>query len=135
LPILAQTMSKRPGLDVVTQRANLNIQVVDGIQGIADILAFGQTRDRLSHITATGKSYGDSQTRLARINGIHSGLSIFMSNFALWVVLFLCIPLITARRLDGVMLASLALITLSSFEAVKIFKKIQQLPEFLKMFF
>ncbi len=118
LPFLAQTMSRRPGLDVVTQRANLNIQVVDGIQGIADILAFGQSQDRLYQINATGKSYGGSQTRLARINSIHSGLSTFMSNFALWVVLFLCIPLVTAGRLDGVMLASLALITLSSFEAV-----------------
>ena len=118
LPILAQAMSQHPGLDVVTQRANLNIQVVDGIQGLADILAFGQSQDRLSQINTTGKSYGDSQRRLARINGIHSGLSTFMSNFALWVVLFLCIPLISAGRLNGVMLASLALITLSSFEAV-----------------
>ena len=118
LPILAQTMSQRPGLDVITQRAGLNIQVVDGIQGLADILAFGHARDRLSKITSTGKSYGDSQKHLARINGIHSGLSTFMSNFALWIVLFLCIPLVSAGRLDGVMLASLALITLSSFEAV-----------------
>jgi ATP-binding cassette subfamily C protein CydCD len=118
LPILAQTMSQRPGRDVITQRADLNIQVVDGIQGIADILAFAHVQDRLSQISATGKSYGDSQKRLARINGIHSGLSTFMSNFALWVVLFLCIPLVTIGRLDGVMLASLALITLSSFEAV-----------------
>ncbi len=66
-------MSQRPGLDVVTQRADLNIQVVDGIQGIADILAFGQAQDRLSKITSTGKSYGDSQKHLARINGVHSG--------------------------------------------------------------
>ena len=42
LPILAQTMSQRPGRDVITQRADLNIQVVDGIQGIADILAFAR---------------------------------------------------------------------------------------------
>ena len=118
LPILAQTMSQRPGSDVITQRADLNIQVVDGIQGIADILAFGHAQDRLLKITSTGKSYGDSQKRLARINGIHSGLSIFMSNFALLVVLFLCIPVVAAGRLDGVILASLALITLSSFEAV-----------------
>ena len=41
-----------------------------------------------------------------------------MSNFALWLVLFLCIPLVTAGQLNGVILASLALITLSSFEAV-----------------
>ena len=111
-------MSQRPGLDVVTQRADLNIQVVDGIQGIADIIAFGQAQDRLSKITSTGKSYGDSQKQLARINGVHSGLSAFMSNFALWVVLFLCIPLITTGRLNGVIIAALALITLSSFEAV-----------------
>src|SRR5271157_5073534 len=118
LPVLAQTMSQHPGLDVVTQRADLNIQVVDGIQGIADILAFGQTQDRLSQINATGKSYGSSQTRLAKINSIHSGLSTFMSNFATWLVLFFCIPLVTAGRLDGGIIASLALITLSSFEAV-----------------
>ncbi len=118
LPILAQTMSQRPGSDVITQRAELNTQVVDGIQGMADIFAFGHTQDRLSQIATTGKSYGDSQKRLARINGLHSGLSTFMSNFALWVVLFLCIPLVTAGYLNGVILASLALITLSSFEAV-----------------
>jgi ATP-binding cassette subfamily C protein CydCD len=118
LPALAQTMSQRPGAEVVAQRADLNIQVVDGIQGLADILAFGHAQERLSKITSTGKSYGDSQKRLARINGIHSGTSIFMSNFALWVVILLCIPLITSGKLDGVMLASLALITLSSFEAV-----------------
>ncbi len=41
-----------------------------------------------------------------------------MSNFALWVVLLTCIPLVASGHLDGVMLASLALITLSSFEAV-----------------
>ena len=71
LPILAQMMSQRHGMDVVTQRADLNIQVVDGIQGIADILAFSQTEDRLSQINATGKSYGNSQTRLAE-NQWHS---------------------------------------------------------------
>jgi ATP-binding cassette subfamily C protein CydCD len=118
LPFLAQTMSQRSGSDVITYRADLNIQVVDGIQGIADILAFGHAQDQLSKITSTGKSYGDSQKHLATINGIHSGLSTFMSNFALWIVLYLCIPLVTAGHLNGVILASLALITLSSFEAV-----------------
>jgi ATP-binding cassette subfamily C protein CydC len=118
LPILAQTMSQRPGSEVIAQRAALNIQVVDGIQGMADILAFGAMRDRLALIAGSGKSYGDSQTRLARINGVNSGLSTFVSNFALWAVLFLCIPLVSAGKLNGVLLASMALITLSAFEAV-----------------
>jgi ATP-binding cassette subfamily C protein CydC len=118
LPILAQVMSRRSGSDVVNQRADLNIQIVDGIQGLADILAFGHAGDRISQINITGESYGRSQKRLAGINGIHSGISLFTSNFALWIVLFLCIPLVTSGHLDGVMLASLALITLSSFEAV-----------------
>ncbi|HUI88748.1 MAG TPA: thiol reductant ABC exporter subunit CydD [Anaerolineales bacterium] len=118
LPMLAQTMSQRPGLNLITQRAGLNIQVVDGIQGMADLLAFGQAQAHLSKITSTGKSYGDSQKRLAGINGIHSGISVFVSNFALCVVLFVSIPRVTAGQLAGTMLAALALITLSSFEAV-----------------
>ena len=118
LPILAQMMSRQPGSDVITQRAELNTQVVDGIQGMQEILAFGHMQDRLRQLKTTGKYYGESQARLARINGTHSGLSAFMNNFAIWVVLFICIPLVTAGHINGVVLASLALITISSFESV-----------------
>ena len=118
LPLLAQMMSQRPGVEVITQRAELNVQLVDGIQGLADLLAFGHGQDRLAQIQSTGKEYGDAQRSLAHINGIFSGLATFLSNLALWLVLLLVIPQINAGLINGAMLATLILLTLASFEAV-----------------
>ncbi len=118
LPILAQTMSQRPGVEAIARRADLHVQLVDGIQGLADILSFGRGNDRLAQIKNTGKEYGDSQKRMARINGIFSGLTTFLTNFALWLVLFLAIPQISAGHINGAMLATLALLSLASYEAV-----------------
>lgn len=118
LPILAQTMSRRPGVEVVTRRADLHVQLVDSIQGLADILSFGRGNDRIAQIKDTGKEYGDSQRRMARINGIFSELTTFLTNFALWLVLLLAIPQVNTGQINGVMLATLALLTLASFEAV-----------------
>ncbi len=46
LPLLAQTTSRNAGRQLISQRAEMQTQLVDGIQGIADILAFGRGRDR-----------------------------------------------------------------------------------------
>lgn len=118
LPLLVQMMSQRPGAEVITRRADLHTQLVDSIQGLADILAFGRAQDRLTRIQNTGRSYGDSQRRMAQISGFQVGLSIFFTNLALWFVLFLVIPRITAGQVNGVMLATLALVMLASCEAV-----------------
>jgi ATP-binding cassette subfamily C protein CydCD len=118
LPFLAQSMSQRAGVDVITHRSELHVQLVDGIQGLADLLAFGRGPDRLAQIQQTGKEYRASQRNLAHINGIFSGLTIFLTNFALWLILFIAIPLVRSDHINGVMLAALALLTLASFEAV-----------------
>ncbi|MBI3738644.1 MAG: ATP-binding cassette domain-containing protein, partial [Chloroflexi bacterium] len=108
LPLLAQTMSHRHGIDVITRRADLHIQLVDGIQGLADILSFGRAEDRIAQIKNTGKEYGDAQRRMARLSAVYSGLTTFLTNFALWLVLFVTIPQVTAGHISGVLLASLA---------------------------
>src|SRR5262245_2609777 len=42
LPMLVQVMSRKPAQMLLTQRAMIQSQLVDGIQGIADLLAFGR---------------------------------------------------------------------------------------------
>lgn len=118
LPLLAQLVSRRPGGRLITQRADLQTQLVDGIQGLADLLAFGRADDRAARLAATGKAYGDSQKQMARINGVHSALGTFLTNLGLWLVLFLVIPQVTAGNIKGVMLGTFALMTFASFEAV-----------------
>jgi ATP-binding cassette subfamily C protein CydCD len=118
LPLLAQLVSRKPGARLITQRADLQTQLVDGIQGLADLLAFGRADDRAKLLADTGKAYGDSQKHMARINGVHSALGTFLTNLGLWLVLFLVIPQVTASNIQGVMLGTFALMTFASFEAV-----------------
>lgn len=118
LPILAQIFSRVPGQRLITQRAELQSQLVDGIQGIADLLAFGRGPERVKQIADTGRLYGSTQKQMARISGVHSALGTLLTNLGLWLVLVLVIPQVTAGNINGVMLGTFALMTLASFEAV-----------------
>ena len=118
LPFLAQVASRNPGRRLIVQRADLQTRLVDGIQGIADILAFGRGGDRARQISRTGLSYGSTQKQMARISGSHSALVTLLTNLGLWLVLVLVIPEVTAGNINGVMLGTFALMTLASFEAV-----------------
>ena len=118
LPILAQVTSRRPAVDTISLRADLHIRLVDGIQGMADLLAYGRAAERLNQISANGRDYGDAQRRMARVTGFHSGLTTLLIHLGTWTILVLTIPLVSAGTLAGPMLASLTLLTLASFEAV-----------------
>jgi ATP-binding cassette subfamily C protein CydC len=118
LPILAQIASRTPGRRLITQRADMQSQLVDGIQGLADLLAFGRGKDRAMQIAATGRDYGSTQRQMARISGVHSALGTLLTNLGLWLVLVLVIPQVTAGNIKGVMLGTFALMTFASFEAV-----------------
>jgi ATP-binding cassette subfamily C protein CydCD len=118
LPVLAQVTSRKPAEQIINLRGDLHTRLVDGIQGMSDLLAYGQAEERLKQISINGWNYGNAQRRMARVTGIHAGLSTLLTNLGLWTIIFLCIPQVTAGNLPGPMLASLALLTFASFEAV-----------------
>jgi ATP-binding cassette subfamily C protein CydCD len=118
VPALSQMISRRPARQTITFRADLHTHLVDGIQGMADLLAYGRGDERLTQISSIGLDYGNAQRRMARVTGLHSGLSTLLTNLGLWTVLLLCIPQVTSGSLAGPMLASLTLLTFASFEAV-----------------
>jgi len=118
LPILSQQLSRTAGQKLIVQRGAMQAQLVDGIQGLADLLAFGRGQDRMDMIASAGRDYGTTQKQMARITGIHSSLSTLFTNFGLWLVLILVIPKVTAGEIKGVMLGTFALMTFASFEAV-----------------
>jgi thiol reductant ABC exporter CydC subunit len=118
LPILAQIISRKSAVETITLRADLHTRLVDGIQGMADLLAYGRGAPRLNEIAVNGIDYGNAQRRMARVTGFHSGLSTLLTNLGLWTILVLAIPLVHEGTIAGPMLASLALLTFASFEAV-----------------
>jgi len=118
LPILAQIISRRAAVDTITLRADLHTQLVDGIQGMADLLAYGRGEYRLAEIATNGINYGNAQRRMARVTGFHSGLTTLLIHLGSWTILALAVPFVNVGTIAAPMLASLTLLTLASFEAV-----------------
>ncbi len=118
LPILAQTTSHKSAEQTISLRADLQTHLVDSIQGMADLIAYGRADERLTQIAVTADNYGNAQRRMARVTGIHSALGTLLTNLGMWTILFLTIPQIINGEIAGPMLASLTLLTFASFEAV-----------------
>ncbi|MFZ5819345.1 MAG: thiol reductant ABC exporter subunit CydD [Chloroflexota bacterium] len=118
LPLSSLLLGRKPGKALIALRSELNARLVDGIQGLADILAYGRAGDHAAQIAVTARAYGSAQKRMARISGFHGGLAALVTNFSLWLVVYLAIPQVNNGHIPGPMLASLALLALASFEAV-----------------
>ncbi len=118
LPILAQTTSRQSAEQTISLRADLQTRLVDGIQGMPDLIAYGRADERLKQIAFNANEYGSAQRRMARVTGIHSALGTLLTNLGMWTILFLTIPQILNGNIAGPMLASLTLLTFASFEAV-----------------
>jgi thiol reductant ABC exporter CydC subunit len=118
LPLLTLALGKRPGQDYSRRRAALRIGALDLVQGLADLLANGRGTDFLERLKQQGEVLGRAQARMARLTGISSAAGVLIANLGMWTVLVLSIPLVRAGRMDGVMLAVLALMAYASFEAL-----------------
>lgn len=117
-PLAVGLVSRADGQALLVRRADLHAQLVDGIQGMPDLVAFGRQAERARQIAQTGADYAHIQSRMGSVNGVNDALGVLLPNLAMWTVLVLAIPQVVAGTIPGVALASLALITLASFEAV-----------------
>jgi ATP-binding cassette subfamily C protein CydC len=116
-PLLVGRMSRGLGRRQLELRAELNARIVDGVQGVQDILAFGREREEMQEISTLDQKLARLQRRTALITGLQNSLSDLMMNFALIAVLVLAAPLVAAGEIKGVYLAFLALLMLGAFEA------------------
>jgi len=118
LPVWAQRLGRLTGRRTVTVRGKLNGLLVDGIQGVGDLLAAGAEGSHLRHVARLSLELGTLQGRMARISGGQSALVGLLMNLATLAVLAAAIPLVSNAQLDGVYLAMLILFVMSSFEAI-----------------
>jgi ATP-binding cassette subfamily C protein CydC len=119
VPCLSASLARGLGQQQVRARAELNIQVVDGLQGARDVLAFGRSHAHLESLVACDRALGQAQRRMARVTGLQMALGDLLMNTAMWVLLLLAIPLVATGNIDGVYLGAIGLLMLASFEAVQ----------------
>ena len=118
MPLLVRLLSRGLGRRQLELRAELNARIVDDVQGVQDILAFGREEGELREISALHRKLDRVQGRMAIVAGLNNSLSDLMMNLALVAILVLAVPLVAAGEVHGVYLALLALVTLGSFEAI-----------------
>ncbi len=119
VPLLAAWLARGLGARQVAARAELNTQVVGGLQGMRDVLAFGRSHDQLERVAACDRALGSVQRRMATITGLQMALGDLLMNTAMWLLIILAIPLVASRSIDGVYLGVIGLLILASFEAVQ----------------
>ena len=128
LTALTLILNRNPGRTLVNERSRLRADLVDSVQGLPDLVAFGQEKAYFDKIQATGSLFSRTQARLARLNGFQAGLASLITGLGVLAMLYLAIPLVTEGKLPGVFLAVVVLGTMASFEAV------QGLPQAAQLF-
>jgi thiol reductant ABC exporter CydC subunit len=118
LPLSTRRASRGPAQTQIEARAELSAAAVDGVQGLAELVAFGRAEGHLAGLQAVGLRLDAAERRLALLRGLSSAVSALLSGLALVAVLLVGIPLVSSGRLEGVYLAVLPLTALAALEAV-----------------
>ncbi len=119
LPLIGRYLSRQAAQEVVGLRADLNVALLDGVQGMADVLAYGQERRQQVRVELLSQELHKRQEQLALIRGVSNGLGILFTGLAGLTVLGLAMPLVHAGQIDGVFLALLPLTAIAAFEAIQ----------------
>lgn len=99
-------------------RGYLNAQVVDSVQGLAELVVFGQTKQQAEKIMQADARLTDLQRHSAQAAALADALGSFIVNFTTWLFLIVAVPIVRNGQISGVDLAVLVLAIESSFEAV-----------------
>ena len=129
LTALSLGLNHKPGQMLTDGRALLRADLVDAVQGLPDLAAFGQEKTWLAKVKAAGERLGKVQIRMARLSGIQSGLNSLLVGLGVWVLLVVSIPLVTTGAMNGIYLAVIVLGAMASFEAVQNLPQAAQLLE------
>jgi thiol reductant ABC exporter CydC subunit len=119
VPLLARTLGHRAGRRAIDVRSRLNVALVDGVQGVAELLAFGHEEQHQKRVESLSYELAGLQSHMAGVSGLHAALTGLLMNLATLAVLTVAIPLVGEGQLDGVSLAVLAMAVVASFEAVQ----------------
>lgn len=119
LPLLTLRASRTPANEQIHTRAMLSEVLTDEIQGLAEVLAYGQQTHMDARVRALGAQMDRAQLRLAHARGLSNALAVLFAGLAGLTILFLAIPLVTNGQIQGVFLALLPLTAIAAFEAVQ----------------
>ncbi len=110
---LARRLTRQSGAAAIAARSALNANVVDMAQGMADVVAFNGEVRQAAKIQADSDALSAAHHQLERVSALQTALISLLINLCALVVLILAAP-----RMEGILLATLVLAAIASFEAI-----------------
>jgi thiol reductant ABC exporter CydC subunit len=118
VPVVAALAGRRYGARQAGARGELTVELVELLRGAPELVVLGADGAALARVAALDAEL----TRLARgealAAGLVEGLGVAVVGLTVAGVLAVCIAAIAAGTLDRVLVATLALLAMASFEAV-----------------
>jgi thiol reductant ABC exporter CydC subunit len=102
----------------VALRAEVTAELVDVLRGAPELVAYGREGEALDAIRASERKLGHARRRDAFAGGFADALMVAVAGLTTIGVLAVAVSAHAAGTLDKVLVATLALLALSSFEAV-----------------
>ena len=118
LPWLTGTLAARSEAKQAAARGLLTESVVDLFEGAPELIVNGAAPEQLRHTLAADGKLTQVAQATSRTAGIGQGLTSLCCGLAMWGSLLVGVDAVHSGRLDGVLLAGIALIPLVAFELV-----------------
>lgn len=118
VPAGIRLLSRTAGRSLAGLRGHLNDLLLDGVEGMEDLLVYGRTAAHLAALGEAQDRYQRAQRRMDALGACQDGTVFAVMTAAVLHLLWTAIPLVGAGTLDGVMLAVIALGTMAAFEPV-----------------
>jgi ATP-binding cassette subfamily C protein CydC len=118
VPWLTGTLTRRSESRQAEARGELAAAVIDLLEGASDLAVFGGTEAQLEKIADADAELTRVASASANTAGVGLALTTLLAALATWGSLTVGIPAVHEGRLDGVLLAVIALVPLAAFELV-----------------
>jgi ATP-binding cassette, subfamily C, bacterial CydC len=118
LPALSLALGRAAGRRQSAARAELTAELVELLRGAPELVAFGREHETLGRVHAADRELVRLGRRDALVTGLADSLSLLIAGATTATVLAVAVAAHDSGALDRVLVATLALLALSSFDTV-----------------
>jgi thiol reductant ABC exporter CydC subunit len=118
VPLGSRALAHRREARLAVARGELSARVVDVLEGAADLVAFGALEEHLGRVSQADAEITRTSSATAQTAGIGSALITSLSGLVVWGILLVGVGAVHGGRVQGPLLAVLALTPLALFETV-----------------
>jgi ATP-binding cassette, subfamily C, bacterial CydC len=118
VPALALALGRAAGRRQSAARAELTAELVELLRGAPELVAFGREQETLARVHAVDGELVRLGRRDAFVSGLADSLSLLVAGVTTAAVLAVAVAAHDSGVLDRVLVATLALLALSSFDSV-----------------